>query len=55
MSASFDSQLESHIEPVLGEAAVFARGAAMAAVDLGARGGVVNRTHRVVRHRARVM
>jgi hypothetical protein len=54
MSAPFDSHLESHVEPVLNDSAIFAR-TAMAGVDVGSRAGVVNRTHRVVRHRAKVM
>jgi len=54
MNASFDSQLESHVEPVLKESAVFAR-TVVTTMDIGARSGVVNRTHRVVRHRAKVM
>jgi len=52
MNASFEPQFdpESHLD----ESAVFAR-TALRGVDMGVRAGVVNRTHRVVRQRAKVM
>jgi hypothetical protein len=50
--ARFDAQFDS--QPQLGDSDSFAR-SAMTGVDTAARAGVVNRTHRVVRHRARVM
>jgi cytochrome bd-type quinol oxidase subunit 2 len=56
MSASLDSQFESEAGPEFrrSDAASDAR-QAMAGIHLAARAGVVNRTHRVVRERARVM
>jgi hypothetical protein len=49
MNVSFDSQFESQDDSVL------VGRAALGSVDTAARAGVVNRTHRVVRHRAQVM
>jgi hypothetical protein len=52
MKPLFGSQLDPQFEP--NDAANFAR-TALRSVPVGARSGVVNRTHRVVRERARVM
>lgn len=52
MNASFDPQFESKSQTV--DPAVYAR-SALNGVDIAARGAVVNRTHRVVRQRAKVM
>lgn len=50
MNVPFESQFESHAD----DAVVIAR-TALGSVDSAARASVVNRTHRVVRHRAQVM
>lgn len=52
MSASLDSEFD--FDDRGEDPAVFAR-AALRSVDMGAQAGVVNRTHRVVRQRAKVM
>lgn len=52
MSASLDSEFD--FDACGEDPAIFAR-AALRSVDMGARAGVVNRTHRVVRQRAKVM
>src|SRR5580692_5229393 len=56
MNASFDSRFDTQFdaESKMSDAAVFAR-TALGSVNTGARAGVVNRTHRVVRQRAKVM
>jgi hypothetical protein len=60
MKASFGSQFESQFESQfdadsqLNDSAVFARDT-LCSAPFGARAGVVNRTHRVVRERATVM
>jgi hypothetical protein len=52
MNASFNPQFEADSQAV--DTTILA-GSAMNGVDALARGGVVNRTHRVVRERAQVM
>jgi hypothetical protein len=54
MSASFGRELDPQLESGGGDPAVFAR-TALRSVDTAARAGVVNRTHRVVRQKAKVM
>jgi hypothetical protein len=54
MKASLEPQFDSQFNPPLGDSAVVAC-TAQDGVALGARGCVVNRTHRVVRERAIVM
>jgi hypothetical protein len=54
MNVSFEPQLDSQDEIHAEESARFAR-AALSSVNTAARGGVVNRTHRVVRQRAKAM
>jgi hypothetical protein len=54
MNVSVDRQLDSKVDSQGTDAEVFAR-AAMGDVRTAARAGVVNRTHRVVRQRAKVM
>ena len=50
MSVTFDPRFESQAD----DSEVFAR-TALSSINAAARSGVVNRTHRVVRQRARVM
>jgi hypothetical protein len=52
MSVSFDSEVESEFK--LDDSLMVTRNARMS-VDTAVRAGVVNRTHRVVRHRAQVL
>jgi len=52
MKASFDPQFDSQFNSLPGDSAALAY-SAQGGVDLGARACVVNRTHRVVRERAR--
>jgi hypothetical protein len=54
MNVSFGRELDPQFDPQTKDPAIFAR-TALGNVDLGARAGVVNRTHRVVRERAAVM
>jgi hypothetical protein len=54
MNASLDSQFEPRFDSPADDPAMFAR-SALGRVDVAARAGVVNRTHRVVRQRAKVM
>jgi hypothetical protein len=54
MNVSFDPQFDPQFDSPADDPSAFAR-SAMATVDTGARAGVVNRTHRVVRQRATVM
>jgi hypothetical protein len=54
MSASLDSQFDSQFEPRAEDPAIFAR-SVLGSVDTAARAGVVNRTHRVIRQRAKVL
>jgi heme/copper-type cytochrome/quinol oxidase subunit 2 len=54
MKVSFGQQLDPEFETPADDPASFAR-AALGTVNAVARGGVVNRTHRVVRQRAKVM
>jgi flagellar basal body-associated protein FliL len=54
MSVSFDPQFDPQFNSPADDPAMFAR-SAIGSVDTGARAGVVNRTHRVVRQRAKVM
>ena len=54
MNVSVDRQLDSKVDSQGTDAEVFAR-AAMGDIQTAARAGVVNRTHRVVRQRAKVM
>jgi hypothetical protein len=54
MSVSFDPQFDPQFNSPADDPATFAR-SAIGSVDTGARAGVVNRTHRVVRQRAAVM
>jgi hypothetical protein len=54
MNVSVDRQLDSKVDSQGTDAEVFAR-AAMGNIPTAARAGVVNRTHRVVRQRAKVM
>ena len=54
MNVSFGRELDPQFDPQTKDPAIFAR-TALGNVDIGARAGVVNRTHRVVRERAAVM
>jgi hypothetical protein len=54
MNVSFGRELDPQLDPQTEDPAIFAR-TALGNVDIGARAGVVNRTHRVVRERAAVM
>ena len=54
MTVSFGRELDPQFDPQTEDPAIFAR-TALGNVDIGARAGVVNRTHRVVRERAAVM
>lgn len=64
MNASFERQFDSNVDsqpdspfdsqPGAGDEVAFAR-SALSGLETAARAGVVNRTHRVVRHRAKVM
>jgi hypothetical protein len=54
MNVSFGRELDPQFDPQTEDPAIFAR-TALGNVDIGARAGVVNRTHRVVRERAAVM
>jgi hypothetical protein len=54
MNVSFGRELDPQFDPQTEDPAIFA-GTALGNVDIGARAGVVNRTHRVVRERAAVM
>jgi hypothetical protein len=54
MKVSFDRPLDSQFESQVEDSEIFAR-TALGSMDAGARAGVVNRTHRVVRERAKVM
>jgi NADH:ubiquinone oxidoreductase subunit 6 (subunit J) len=52
MKSSFEPQFETQFEPLSNDSAAFAFAAQEGAV-MGARASVVNRTHRVVRERAK--
>ena len=54
MTASLGRKLDPQVEPGGDDSAVFAR-TALRSVDTAARIGVVNRTHRVVRQKAKSM
>jgi hypothetical protein len=54
LDPQFESHVESQVESQENDSAQFAR-TALSSVAVVARAGVVNRTHRVVRQRARVM
>jgi hypothetical protein len=54
MSTSLGRELDPQLEPGGDDSARFAR-TALRSVDTAARAGVVNRTHRVVRQKAKVM
>jgi hypothetical protein len=54
MKGSFDREFDPRLESEVEDSQTFAR-AALGGVDMAARAGVVNRTHRVVRQRAKVM
>jgi hypothetical protein len=54
MKASFDPQFESRFNFLPDDSVVYASGA-LDDINTGARAGVVNRTHRVVRERAKVI
>ena len=54
MKASFDPQFDSQFNSLPDDSAALAY-SAQEGIELGARGCVVNRTHRVVRERATVM
>ena len=54
MNVSFGRELDPQFDPQTEDPAIFAP-TALGNVDIGARAGVVNRTHRVVRERAAVM
>jgi hypothetical protein len=54
MKVSFEPECDRRFEPQADDPSIFAR-SALNSVDVAARAGVVNRTHRVVRERAAVM
>jgi hypothetical protein len=54
MNLSLGRELDPQFEAQVEDPAIFAR-AALRSVDTAARAGVVNRTHRVVRQKAKVM
>ena len=54
MNVSFGRELDPQFDPQTEDPAIFA-GTALGNGDIGARAGVGNRTHRVVRERAAVM
>jgi len=54
MSVSFDPRFDPQFESQVDDSGSFAR-SALGSVNSAARAGVVNRTHRVVRQRAKVM
>jgi hypothetical protein len=54
MKVSFEPEFDRQFEPQAEDPSIFAR-SALNSVDMAARAGVVNRTHRVVRERAAVM
>jgi hypothetical protein len=54
MKGILDPQFESHVESQEDDSVQFAR-TALSSVPMVARAGVVNRTHRVVRQRAKAM
>jgi hypothetical protein len=54
MKGSFDRPLDPRFESQVEDSEIFAR-TAVGSMDAAARAGMVNRTHRVVRERAKVM